>query len=205
MRGGDRYGPDPPGVVWVAVEELPPTAAERRHDARLYTLLDLVFYAIIVILTLYITYPSGILDDPLYLGLYLAMLGGFAVLFYVRHRARSRTFGRNPFYDRSRVGSSGSSFYLEDFTGRREVPWASMSTPRLGEWRGRTFYVLPYRTASGEVVELRLTAARMAATLGLRDRPLWDLPAPLLAKLEDDYRSRGLAPPETSVPSSDRA
>lgn len=187
--------PGPPGVTWVDVQELPPTAAERRRDGRLFTTLDLVFYGIIVAVTFYITYPAGVLTVPLYLSAYLVMLAGFGALFYRRHRVRSASLGRNPYADRSRIGSSPASLYIEDFTGRREVPWVEASAPRIEVWRGRQFYSIPYRNATGEVTQLRLTAARMTAVLGSPYRPEWVLSETVLRALEAEYRARAVPLP----------
>lgn len=198
-----QRGQADPGIFWISVEELPPTEEEKRRDRRQTTIMDIVFYALIVGLTFYIVYPSGILSDPLYLGVYVAMLAGFGGLFYWRHGLRAARWGRNPYADRSRVGSTPVALYVEDFSGRREIPWVSTSTPELGVWRGRPFYLIPYRDSSGAASQLRLTAARMAATLRLPNRPQWNLSETFQQKLGDEFRARGVAIPAPVAGTSD--
>jgi hypothetical protein len=186
-----------PSVEWVSVQELPPTAEERRHDLLQSSIIDVVFYAITIVLTLYVVYPSGILSDPTYLAGYIGMMAGFALLFLWGNRRRARTGGRSQYFDLSRIGSSSTTLYIQDLSGTLEVPWSVASSPELTFWRGRKFYLIRYKSAGDEKL-LRLTAARMAAVLQLRDRPDWVHPESLLADLEAEYRRHGVALPSTS-------
>lgn len=199
MAEPSSSGSSPPTIRWTDVVELPLTEPELRHDLRQYTALDVAFYVVIVVVTFFIVYPSGTLRLPIYLVAYVAMLAGFGALFYWRNRVRVRNAGRDPYFDKARVGSDATRLYIEDFTGRTEVAWATMSPPELGTWRGRQFYCIPYRDGAGNSKLLRLTAARMAAVLAVPDHPLWNLPDALLGNLEREFRTRGVPLPGGAV------
>ncbi len=195
MLRGAPDGARPDETLWISVEDLPPTASERRRRAQKNALVAFGFYGFAVAVVVLFAVLIRLRLDALSVLLLGAVVGAVGV---VQLLSYSRMAERDARSDRAlaltKVGSSPGSLFLAG-EADLEIPWRLTGPPYVAadEWAWR--FVLPYEDADGESCRERLGPAEMAAVLKLPHRPPWEVAPEFRHELAREFRVRGLPTP----------
>ena len=189
---------DRTGETWIDITEPPKSSDEQRRETRRGGILSAAFYSFTILFTLWISY-SVLVASLVFTLAYVAMMAGFGGLYLWQWRLKARRGAKNEdladiVLKNSRVGSDAQTLFLEDFSGRREIPWTRVGIPTLARPIGRARFSLPYTDGEGRPKRLRMTASRLDAVLRLPDRPLWQLAPETEEALRIDLSRLGRAP-----------